>query len=48
MVELGALGGSVLFVAAILFHGRSSRGRGWLLLAAYAVVVAAFLAAGER
>jgi Ca2+:H+ antiporter len=46
--EVVALGASVLFVAAVLFQGRSSRSRGVLLLGAYAVVVVAFLAAGER
>jgi Ca2+:H+ antiporter len=46
--EVVALGASVLFIAAVLFQGRSSRSRGVLLLGAYAVVVVAFLAAGER
>jgi Ca2+:H+ antiporter len=46
--EIVALGASVLVVAGILFQGRSSRSRGVLLLGAYAVVVLAFLAAGER
>jgi len=47
-VEIAALGGSVLFTAIVLFDGRSSRVRGALLLAGYAVVVVAFLAAGDR
>lgn len=47
-VEIAALGGSVFFAAAVLHDGRSSRGRGALLLAAYAVVVVAFFLAGDR
>jgi Ca2+:H+ antiporter len=46
--EVVALGASVLFVTGVLHQGRSSRSRGVLLLGAYAVVVVAFLAAGER
>jgi Ca2+:H+ antiporter len=47
-VEIAALGGSVVFTALVLFDGRSSRLRGGLLLLGYAVVVAAFYAAGDR
>jgi Ca2+:H+ antiporter len=47
-VEIAALGASVVFTAAVLFNGRSSRLRGGLLLAGYAVVVVAFLVAGDR
>jgi Ca2+:H+ antiporter len=47
-VEIAALGGSVVFTAIVLFDGRSSRVRGALLLAGYAVVVVAFFAAGDR
>jgi Ca2+:H+ antiporter len=47
-VEIAALGGSVAFTALVLADGRSSRLRGFALLAGYAVVVAAFLIAGDR
>ena len=47
-VEIAALGGGVAFTAAVLWHGRTSRPRGFALLAAYAVVVAAFYASGDR
>jgi Ca2+:H+ antiporter len=47
-VEIGALGGSVLFTAVVLWGGRASRGRGFALLAAYAVIVVAFYAVGDR
>ncbi len=48
VVEMAALGGSLLFVAAVLAGGRSSRLRGWLLVAAYVAIAAAFFMAGER
>ena len=48
LVELGALAGAVAYTALVLFDGRSSRARGGLLLAGYAVVVLAFYFAGER
>jgi Ca2+:H+ antiporter len=47
-VEIGALAGATAFTALVLWSGRSSRHRGIALLAAYAVVVAAFYAAGDR
>ena len=47
-VEIAALGGSVLFTIAVLFQGTSSRARGALLLAGYAVVATAFFLAGDR
>jgi Ca2+:H+ antiporter len=47
-VEIAALGGSVAFTALVLYDGRSSRLRGVLLLAGYAVVVVAFYLAGDR
>jgi Ca2+:H+ antiporter len=47
-VEIAALAGSVTYTAAVLFGGRSSRGRGMALLAGYAVVVVGFYIAGER
>jgi Ca2+:H+ antiporter len=42
-VELIALGGGTALALALLAPGRSSRWRGTVLLASYAVVVAAFL-----
>ncbi|MGH3079366.1 MAG: calcium/proton exchanger [Gaiellaceae bacterium] len=47
-VEIAALAGSVVFTTLVLFDGRSSRVRGGLLLAGYAVVVVAFFVAGDR
>jgi len=47
-VEIGALAGSVVYTAAVLADGRSSRLRGGLLLAGYGVVVVAFYVAGDR
>jgi Ca2+:H+ antiporter len=47
-VEIGALGASVAFTALVLFRGHTSRLRGAALLSGYAVIVIAFLLAGER
>jgi Ca2+:H+ antiporter len=47
-VEIAALSGSVVFTAAVLYHGHSSRLRGLLLLLGYCVVVTAFFLAGDR
>jgi Ca2+:H+ antiporter len=47
-VEMVALGGSVAWTALILRSGQSSRFRGWLLLAGYALAVVAFYVAGDR
>jgi Ca2+:H+ antiporter len=47
-VEIGALGASVAVTALVLFNGHSSRLRGAALLTGYAVVVVAFLLAGDR
>jgi Ca2+:H+ antiporter len=47
-VEIGAMGGSVVFAALLLFGGRSSRLRGAILIAAYVAVAAAFFLAGDR
>jgi Ca2+:H+ antiporter len=47
-VEIAALGASILFSAAVLFDGNSSRFRGGLLLAGYGVVVIAFYLVGDR
>ncbi len=48
LVEIGVLAGSLLFTAALLFGGRSSRLRGGLLIAAYVGVAIAFFLAGDR
>jgi Ca2+:H+ antiporter len=47
-VEIAALACSVLYTTIILYGGRSSRGRGWLLLAGYAVVAVVFFLVGDR
>jgi len=47
-VEIAALAGSVVYTSLILFQGRSSHARGYLLLGGYAVVVVAFFIAGDR
>ena len=47
-VEIAALAGSVVYTALLLQSGTSSRLRGSLLLAGYAVVVVAFYLAGDR
>ena len=47
-VEVGVLGASVVFTALVLFGGHSSRLRGGLLLAGFAVVVVTFFLAGDR
>ena len=47
-VEILALAGSVAVAAVVLRNGRSSRLKGFALLAAYAGVVVAFYAAGDR
>ncbi|HYY33138.1 MAG TPA: calcium/proton exchanger [Gaiellaceae bacterium] len=47
-VELGALCAATVFVAALLWHGRSSRARGIALVAAYVGVAIAFYLAGDR
>ncbi len=48
VVEIGALAFALVFTAAILSGGHSSRVRGALLVAAYTVVAVAFFLAGER
>jgi Ca2+:H+ antiporter len=47
-IELAAMGGSVVFTALLLAHGRSSRWRGIILIAAYVAVAVAFFVAGDR
>jgi Ca2+:H+ antiporter len=47
-VEIGVLAGSLLAVVALLWTGHSSRGRGAVLIAAYAGAAIAFYAAGDR
>ena len=48
VVELAALGGSVVLATALLAQGQSSRARGVALVVAYVVIAVAFFAAGER
>jgi Ca2+:H+ antiporter len=48
VVEIAAVGGSVLFTAVLLFGGRSSRWRGAVLIAAYVAVAVAFFVVGDR
>lgn len=48
MVEIGALGGAVIFTAFALWGGRSSRLRGVLLIAAYVAIAVTFFLVGER
>jgi Ca2+:H+ antiporter len=47
-VEVGVLGASVVFAAALLADGRSSRARGVLLILAYMAAATAFFLASER
>ena len=47
-VELIVLAGAVVLTAALLADGRSSRGKGLMLIAAYAGAAVAFFAAGDR
>ena len=47
-VEIAALAGSTIFTFLLVVQGRSSRGRGVALIAAYIFVAAAFFAAGDR
>ena len=47
-VEIGVLGGSVIFTSALLFRGHSSRWRGVTLILAYILAAIAFLLAGDR
>jgi Ca2+:H+ antiporter len=47
-IELAVLGASLVFVSLLLWGGRSSRGRGIALIAAYGAVVVAFYVAGDR
>jgi Ca2+:H+ antiporter len=48
MVEILAMGGSVIFAALLLYRGYSTRWRGAVLIAAYCGVVYAFYAVGDR
>ncbi|MDQ3668975.1 MAG: calcium/proton exchanger [Actinomycetota bacterium] len=47
-VELAVLGAAVALAAVLLYGGRSSRGRGIVLIAAYVAAAVAFFAAGDR
>ena len=46
--ELTAMAGAVVLAAATVWPGTTRKWQGWLLIAGYAVVVGAFLAAGNR
>jgi Ca2+:H+ antiporter len=48
LIEILAVGGSVVFTAALLYRGRSSRWRGAVLIGAYVAVAVAFFAVGDR
>jgi Ca2+:H+ antiporter len=48
VVEVAAVGASVVLTAVLLWSGWSSRGRGIALIAAYGGVALAFLLAGDR
>lgn len=47
-VELGVMGGAALLVAVTVFDGRSKRWEGFVLVAAYALVVVGFALSGDR
>ncbi len=47
-IEIAAMGGATLFAAIILFGGRSSTCRGFVLLLAYVALATAFFIAGDR
>ena len=47
-IEIAALAGGLMVTAVTLWSGRASKGRGVVLLVAYAVVALAFYAAGDR
>ena len=46
--ELTAMAGAVVLAGATVWKGTTRKWQGWLLIAGYAVVVGAFLAAGNR
>ena len=48
LVEILAMGGSVVFAALLLAGGRSTRWRGAALIAAYVLVAIGFYAVGDR
>jgi Ca2+:H+ antiporter len=48
LVEILAMGGSVVFAALLLARGRSTRWRGGALIAAYVLVAIGFYAVGDR
>jgi Ca2+:H+ antiporter len=47
-IELATMGGAAGFVGLVIWDGKSRRWEGWLLLAVYACVVAAFWVSGDR
>lgn len=48
LIEIVAVGGSLLFTALLLWGGHSTRWRGVALIAAYVVVAVAFFLVGDR
>jgi Ca2+:H+ antiporter len=47
-VEMAVLSGALVFTAAVLWNGKSSRARGVALIGAYVVAATAFYIAGDR
>jgi Ca2+:H+ antiporter len=47
-VEMAVLSGALVFTAAVLWNGKSSRARGVALIGAYVVAATAFYVAGDR
>jgi Ca2+:H+ antiporter len=47
-VEMGALAFGVVVTSLLLAQGRSSRGRGVILIASYVLIAIAFYLAGDR
>ena len=46
--ELSAMGGAVALAGATIWNGRTGKRQGVALIVAYGIVVAGFLAAGNR
>ena len=47
-VEIGALVAALAVVMVVLWGGNSSRLRGWILIATYVAIAAAYFIAGDR
>ena len=47
-VEIAVMGGAALLAATLLWHGRSSSRRGWVLIAGYVLAAGIFYKAGGR